>query len=57
MAIKTRAKNSEPEIYRTFLRFEILTAITVHITVLWRETLYNFVHQSFGRICWLHLQV
>jgi hypothetical protein len=42
MAITTRLKNSEPEIYRLFLRFEILTAITVHITVLWHETMYNF---------------
>jgi hypothetical protein len=48
MAITMRVKNSEPEIYRLFMRFEILTAITVHTTVFCNETLYNFVHTGKG---------
>jgi len=48
MAVTTRVKNSEPEIYRLFLRFEILTAITAHITVLCNETLCNFLHTGTG---------
>lgn len=44
--------------YRLYLRYEVLTALTVKITILWHVTPCSLVHdyQHFRVMCYLHFQ-